>query len=99
MSIDDLLPTVTGVPKSSEEGPSANIVVIALRTRPFLPSELDNVEDEPAPERGVYVEGGNTMVVKLQVKKVRQGSHLAAWRTGISQSSSACPVEYGRRES
>lgn len=64
MSIDDLPPS-SGEHTESTQGS----VVVALRTRPFLPAELEHAGEE-VPKRGVTVEGGKDMIVKLQVKKV-----------------------------
>ena len=70
MSIDDLLQS-TGAPARPmvKTPPAGGAVVVALRTRPFLPTELEQA-GETEPERGVEVEGGKDMVVKVQVKKV-----------------------------
>jgi len=52
-----------------EEAEGTQAVLVALRTRPFLPSEVEKAEDR-ALERGVEVKGKD-MIVKLSVKKVR----------------------------
>lgn len=55
--------------EEAEEGTQA--ILVALRTRPFLPSEVEKAGERTL-ERGVEVKGKD-MIVKLNVKKVSLG--------------------------